>query len=88
MFVVALVFTGCMTRGIDIPIRMRLMAEALIAARPDRILWGSNWPHPILWQGAMPNDGDLLDQFMVWAGDEGTRKQILVDNPAALYGFD
>ena len=43
---------------------MRLMAEALIAARPDRILWGSNWPHPILWQGAMPNDGDLLDQFM------------------------
>ena len=63
------------------------LAEALIAARPDRILWGSNWPHPILWEGVMPNDGDLLDQFMAWAGDGATRKQILVDNPAVLYGF-
>ncbi len=35
----------------------------------------------------MPNDGDLLDQFMGWAGDDATRQQILVDNPAALYGF-
>ena len=66
---------------------MRPIAEALIAARPDRVLWGSNWPHPILWQGVMPNDGDLLDQFMVWAGDAATRRQILVDNPARLYGF-
>lgn len=66
---------------------MRPLAEALIATRPDRVIWGSNWPHPILWQGVMPNDGDLLDQFMVWAGDEATRKQILVDNPALLYGF-
>ncbi len=66
---------------------MRPLGEALIAARPERILWGSNWPHPILWQGAMPNDGDLLDQFMAWAGDAATRKQILVDNPARLYGF-
>ncbi len=66
---------------------MRPIAEALIAARPDRVLWGSNWPHPILWQGVMPNDGDLLDQFMAWAGDAATRTQILVDNPARLYGF-
>ncbi len=66
---------------------MRPIAEALIAARPDRVLWGSNWPHPILWQGVMPNDGDLLDQFMIWAGDAATRTQILVDNPARLYGF-
>ena len=66
---------------------MRPIAEALIAARPDRVLWGSNWPHPILWQGVMPNDGDLLDQFMVWAGDAATRRQILVDNRARLYGF-
>ena len=35
----------------------------------------------------MPNDGDLLDQFMGWAGDAATRRQILVDNPAVLYGF-
>ena len=66
---------------------MRPMAEALIAARPDRVLWGSNWPHPILWEGVMPNDGDLLDQFMAWAGDAATCTQILVDNPARLYGF-
>lgn len=66
---------------------MRPMAEALIEARPDRIIWGSNWPHPILWQGKMPNDGDLLDQFMEWAGDKATQRQILVDNPARLYGF-
>ncbi len=66
---------------------MRPLAEALIAARPDRVLWGSNWPHPVLWEGVMPNDGDLLDQFMHWAGDDATRKQILVDNPARHYGF-
>ena len=65
---------------------MRPLAEALIEARPDRILWGSNWPHPIF-PGAMPNDGDLLDQFLQWAGDEATAKTILVDNPARLYGF-
>ena len=66
---------------------MRPLAEALIAARPDRILWGTNWPHPILWQGVMPNDGDLLNQFMGWAGDAAMYEQILVDNPARLYGF-
>ena len=66
---------------------MTPLAKALIEARPDRVIWGSNWPHPILWDGAMPNDGDLLDQFMAWAGDDATRQQILVDNPAALYGF-
>lgn len=62
---------------------MRPLAEALIEARPDRILWGSNWPHPIF-PGAMPNDGDLLDQFLQWAGDEATAKTILVENPARL----
>lgn len=60
--------------------------KALIDARVDRLLWGSNWPHP-MYQGNMPNDGDLLDQFMVWADDEKTRTQILVTNPAQLYGF-
>jgi len=66
---------------------MTPLAKALIEARPDRVIWGSNWPHPILSEGAMTNDGDLLDQFMAWAGDDATRQQILVDNPAALYGF-
>ena len=67
---------------------MTPLAEALIEARADRIIWGSNWPHPILWDHPMPNDGDLFDQFMGWAGDASTQQRILVDNPAMLYGFD
>ena len=67
---------------------MTPIARAMIAARPDRVIWGTNWPHPILWDHLMPNDGDLFNQFMEWAADDATRHQILVDNPAALYGFD
>ena len=66
---------------------MRPYAEALIETRPDRLVWGSNWPHPNS-PVAIPNDGQLLNQFMEWAGDDATRKQILVDNPARLFGFD
>lgn len=66
---------------------MTPLARALIAARPDRIIWGTNFPHPILWEHPMPNDADLFDQFMDWCGDDATRAQILVDNPAQLYGF-
>lgn len=66
---------------------MAPVARALIAARPDRVVWGSNWPHPI-WDGAMPNDGDLLELVADWCGDAATFRRVLVDNPAALYGFD
>jgi 2-pyrone-4,6-dicarboxylate lactonase len=62
------------------------LVEALVAARPDRLVWGSNWPHPV-WGGFMPNDGDLLDLFCEWIPDEAVRRQILVANPARLYGF-
>jgi len=62
-------------------------ARALIAAAPDRILWGTDWPHPNL-KVDMPNDGDLLDLLAVYTPDETVRKKILVDNPARLYGFD
>jgi 2-pyrone-4,6-dicarboxylate lactonase len=65
---------------------MKPLVEALVAARPDRLVWGSNWPHPV-WSGFMPNDGDLLDLFCAWVPDQATRKRILVDNPAKLYGF-
>lgn len=67
---------------------MTPLARALIETRTDRVIWGTNWPHPILWDDPMPNDTDLFDQFMEWAGDDATRHQILVDNPATLYGFD
>jgi len=62
------------------------LAHALIAANPDRLVWGSDWPHPIL-KIPMPNDGALLDQLAEWAPDADIRRRILVDNPAMLYGF-
>lgn len=62
------------------------MIHAVVAARPDRVIWGTNWPHPI-YRGAMPNDADLVDLLPRWIPDEAIRHRVLVDNPAALYGF-
>jgi len=60
-------------------------ARALIEAAPDRILWGTDWPHPnVKW---MPNDGDLVDLFPLMAPEPDIQKKILVDNPALLYRF-
>lgn len=61
------------------------LARALVAAAPDRCVWGSDWPHPNA--DAMPNDGDLVDLIPEWIPDEGLRRKVLVDNPAQLYGF-
>lgn len=66
---------------------MVLPARALIEACPDRLVWGTNWPHPHV-EGPMPNDGDLADQLPGWAPEEATRRAILSDNPARLFGFD
>lgn len=63
------------------------LAQALIAANPDRVVWGSDWPHPVSVK-ATPNEGRLLDQLARYAGDQDTLKKILVDNPAHLFGFD
>ena len=60
-------------------------ARALIAAAPDRVLWGTDWPHPNVRH--MPDDGDLLDHLTDFAPDEATRNRILVANPARLYDF-
>ncbi|MFL1542645.1 amidohydrolase family protein [Pseudomonas sp. O39] len=62
------------------------LAEALVQANPQRLVWGSDWPHPHI-RGAMPNDGHLLDLLAGWAPDQATRQAILVSNPEALYGF-
>lgn len=73
-------------------------AKALIAANPDRLVWGSDWPHPDSdpkpGKTAMDlaplqqiDDGRVLNQLAVWAPDAATRKKILVDNPIRLYGF-
>jgi len=77
---------------------MAPLAQALIAAQPERMLWGSDWPHP---DPARPpgsrfddvrpplavDDGHLLAQLPHWAGNAATLHRILVDNPARLYDF-
>jgi len=71
------------------------IAQALLAANPDRIIWGSNWPHPGRGRTAAdlappyPNDdGLLLNQLPRWVPDAALRRKILVDNPGRLYGFE
>jgi predicted TIM-barrel fold metal-dependent hydrolase len=67
---------------------MITFAQAVIAAAPDRVLWGSDWPHGNTFTpGRTPNEGDLLDLLAEIAPDEETRTRILVDNPARLFGF-
>ncbi len=61
-------------------------AQALIDASPDRILWGTDWPHRNVGKH-MPNDGSLVDLIPLMIPDAATRQKILVDNPARLYGF-
>ena len=58
-------------------------ARALIEAAPDRVLWGTDFPHPNVRQ--MPNDGELVDLFAAMCDDEVLRRKILIDNPARLY---
>ena len=62
------------------------MAEALVEANPDRIVWGTDWPHPNKYE-VNPNDGDLVDAFGDWIADDGLRRKIMVDTPAAFYRF-
>ncbi len=75
---------------------MAPLAKALIAANVRRILWGTDWPHPDTAAGRQPteisplrqiDDGRVFNQFSKWASTAGERKTILVENPAALYGF-
>ena len=59
-------------------------ARALVEAAPDRVLWGTDWPHPNI-AGDMPNDGDLMDLLAEAVDDEAARRRVLVDNPTRLY---
>ena len=63
-----------------------IFAERLVETAPERLLWGSDWPHTFI-KSAMPNDGDLIDLFAAWVPDESQRRRILIDNPERLYGF-
>jgi D-galactarolactone isomerase len=51
------------------------------------MMWASNWPHPSAPKDQIPDDADLIDLLLEWAPDDATRRRILVDNPAAFYGF-
>jgi 2-pyrone-4,6-dicarboxylate lactonase len=62
------------------------MAEGLIQAAPERIMWGTDWPHPNKYV-ANPNDGDLVDAFGDWVSDDAMRRKIMIDTPAAFYRF-
>lgn len=63
-------------------------AQAVIAAAPKRVIWGTDWPHGNTFTpGRTPNEGDLIDLLAVIAPDEAVRRAILVDNPARLFGF-
>lgn len=61
------------------------VAQAYVKAAPERLVWGSNWPHPN--ETKKPDDAMLFDLMSQWAPDEAVRNRILVGNPAALYGF-
>ena len=63
------------------------VAQAFVKVAPERMVWGSDWPHPSEQNKTLPDDALLFDLLAVWAPDAATRKRILVDNPEALYGF-
>ena len=61
------------------------LAQAYVKAAPERMIWGSDWPHPT--EQHKPNDALLFDLLSTWAPAATTRQRILVDNPETLYGF-
>lgn len=69
----------------DYPDATRI-AKAFVAAVPERLVWGSDWPHPSE-KSYTPDDALLFDLLLQWAPDEATRNRILVANPETLYGF-
>ena len=63
----------------------RALHAALLAANPERLMWGTDWPHPSIDAAVMPDDGHLMDLFCAWTPDEGMRRTILVETPARLF---
>jgi predicted TIM-barrel fold metal-dependent hydrolase len=61
-------------------------ARRLIEAAPDRVLWGTDWPHPNVRE--MPDDGKLVDLLPLFTKDESLMRKLLIDNPTRLYWYD
>jgi len=76
----------CTTQNFPYP-DVTPLARALVRHAPERLVWGTDWPHVNLDGREMPNDGDLTDLLAEWVPDAATRNRILVDNPRELYGF-
>jgi predicted TIM-barrel fold metal-dependent hydrolase len=66
---------------------MRPQARALLKVAPERLVWGSNWPHPHDADKKLDDVG-LLDVLLDWVEDDAHRHALLVENPAILYGFE
>jgi D-galactarolactone isomerase len=64
------------------------VAQAFVQAAPERMVWGSDWPHPNASLTTKPDDAVLFDLLSEWAPNEQVRQRILVDNPQTLYGFE
>ncbi|MCF8172969.1 MAG: amidohydrolase family protein [Candidatus Methylopumilus sp.] len=62
------------------------VARHWIATAPNRLVWGSDWPHPT--ETIKPNDANMLDMLARWTTERSVIEQILVNNPSELYGFD
>jgi D-galactarolactone isomerase len=63
------------------------VAQGYARAAPERVVWGSDWPHPTEAVDKKPNDAVLFDLLAVWVPDTAARHKVLVENPAALYDF-
>jgi predicted TIM-barrel fold metal-dependent hydrolase len=63
------------------------VGRAYVRAAPERVVWGSDWPHPTVVTGTKPDDAALFDLLADWAPDRRTLRKVLVENPATLYGF-
>jgi predicted TIM-barrel fold metal-dependent hydrolase len=64
----------------------RQFHDALLRTNSERLMWGTDWPHPSIRAEAMPDDGRLLDLFYEWTPDESTRRRILIETPRRLFG--
>ncbi|EME22681.1 putative amidohydrolase [Rhodococcus triatomae BKS 15-14] len=61
-------------------------ARNLLAKAPDRMVWGSDWPHPMDPPGTVPDDAELVDLLLHWSDDQDLATKVLCDNPARFYG--
>ena len=64
----------------------KVLHDRLVAANPERLMWGTDWPHPSIPVDVMPDDGHLLDLFHDWTPDAQVRRQVLVETPTRLFG--